>query len=111
MTEGHIKRNNDGDLIVALRFLPSIELIVTILALLKCGVAYVPIAPNWPSGRIKLILEDSKPAMIFTNTKGELIYKAISELENDSIVPSVHQVIIHHGQNLYIWIYLFCQLQ
>ena len=50
------------------------------------------IAPNWPSGRIKLIIEDAKPSMFLTNTKVDLIYKAISDMENDSLVPPVHQV-------------------
>ena len=77
---------------MALRYLPSIELVITILAFLKCGIAYVPIAPNWPSGRIRLVLEDAKPAMVFTNTKVELIYKAISELEDECSIPSVYQV-------------------
>ena len=49
-------------------------------------------APNWPSGRIKLIIEDAKPSMFLTNTKVDLIYKAISDMENDSLVPPVHQV-------------------
>ena len=43
LKDGTSRRNADGDLIVALRFLPNIELIVSILALLKCGIAYVPI--------------------------------------------------------------------
>ena len=43
-------KNLDGDFLVALRFLPSIELIVTMVALAKCGLSYVPIAPNWPPG-------------------------------------------------------------
>ena len=90
--DGSIRKNEDGDYIVALRYLPSIELVVTILAFLKCGIAYVPIAPNWPSGRIRLVLEDAKPAMVFTNTKVELVYKAISELEDECSIPSVYQV-------------------
>ena len=54
---------------------------------------FIPIlAPNWPSGRIKLIIEDAKPSMFLTNTKVDLIYKAISDMENDSLVPPVHQV-------------------
>ena len=63
LEENRLRANSDGDLIVALRFLPNIELIVTILALTKCGLAYVPIAPNWPAGRIRLILQNAKPAM------------------------------------------------
>ena len=54
---------------------------------------FIPyLAPNWPSGRIKLIIEDAKPSMFLTNTKVDLIYKAISDMENDSLVPPVHQV-------------------
>ena len=98
--DGSIRKNEDGDYIVALRYLPSIELVVTILAFLKCGIAYVPIAPNWPSGRIRLVLEDAKPAMVFTNTKVELVYKAISELENECSIPSVYQVQGFENKNL-----------
>lgn len=82
----------ESEFLVALRFLPTIELIVTILALAKCGVAYVPIAPNWPAGRVRLILKDAKPGMILTNTRVDLLYKAMQEME-DSI--SIFQVSTH----------------
>ena len=88
-----MRANSDGDLIVALRFLPNIELIVTILALTKCGLAYVPIAPNWPAGRINLILQNAKPVMFITNTRADLIYKAMEELDYKETLPSIHQVI------------------
>ena len=89
------RSNIDGDILVALRFLPSIELIVTMVALAKCGLSYVPIAPNWPAGRIRLILEDAKPILILTNAKADLIYKGIREMveENqNSSVPAIYQV-------------------
>ena len=89
------RSNTAGDALVALRFLPSIELMVTMVALAKCGLSYVPIAPNWPSGRIRLILEDAKPIMILTNAKADLIYKGIKEMveENqDASVPAIYQV-------------------
>ena len=49
------------------RFLPSEELIVTILAIFKAGMAYVPLAPNWPEGRVRHVIEDASPVMIITN--------------------------------------------
>lgn len=67
--------------LVALRFVPNIELIVTILALSKCRLSYVPLAPNWPSGRVRLILEDAKPGFILTNTRVDLLYKAMENME------------------------------
>ena len=49
------------------RFVPSEELIVTILAIFKAGMAYVPLAPNWPEGRVRHVIEDASPVMIITN--------------------------------------------
>ena len=49
------------------RFRPSEELIVTLLAVFKAGLAYVPLAPNWPEGRVRHVIEDSGPVMIITN--------------------------------------------
>lgn len=44
---------------------PSIATIITLLAILKAGGAFVPIDPTYPSERIALILKDSKiPALI-----------------------------------------------
>ena len=68
--------NAEGDNIVALRFLPGQELVVALLAIFKAGLAYVPIAPNWPEGRIQHILEDCAPIMVVTNTNARLIYRA-----------------------------------
>ena len=78
--KSNLKPNQDGDYIVALRFLPGPELVTTILGLLKAGLAYVPIAPNWPEGRIQHIIEDSEPIMVLTNTGGDILYKAQKQL-------------------------------
>ena len=40
---------------------------ITLLAILKAGLAYVPLAPNWPEGRIRHVIEDSGPVLIITN--------------------------------------------
>jgi len=75
-----LKANSDGDYIVALRFLPSEDLVMTILAIFKAGLAYVPIAPNWPEGRIRHIVDDAAPIMIITNAKTDILYKAQKSL-------------------------------
>jgi non-ribosomal peptide synthetase component F len=46
-----------GDL-VALHMYRSIEAIIAILGVLKSGAAYVPIDPDYPSDRLKFIVED-----------------------------------------------------
>lgn len=47
----------------------SIELIISILGVLKTGAAYLPIDPNYPVERINYMLEDSKSNMLLTNFK------------------------------------------
>jgi hypothetical protein len=54
LDNGTISPNRDGDLLVALRFLPTNELVVTILALQKAGLAYVPIGLyDWKKKKIR----------------------------------------------------------
>ena len=92
-------QNPDGDFLVALRFLPSIDLIVTMVALSKCGLSYVPIAPNWPPGRIGMLLSNAKPLMIITNAKANLIYKAVKDYmgsDPTNPLPSIYQVHIFY---------------
>ena len=93
MESKRAKANRDGDFIVALRFLPSIDLVMTILALTKAGLAYVPIAPNWPDGRIKMLLDDCEPIWAITNIKADPLYNAISALEKENKrFPKIFQV-------------------
>ena len=42
------------------------QLIVTLLAILKAGAAYVPLDPDYPSQRLNFILQDSAPVLVIT---------------------------------------------
>lgn len=53
--------------IVAIMETHSLELIISILGVLKAGAAYLPIDPTYPLERVKYILEDSNSSMILTN--------------------------------------------
>lgn len=50
--------------IVAIVLRHTIEMIVAILGILKAGGGYLPIDPNYPSDRIKYMLDDSKVQLI-----------------------------------------------
>ena len=103
MESDRAKTNKDGDFIVALRFLPGIDLVLTILALIKAGLAYVPIAPNWPDGRIKMLLDDCQPIWAITNIKADPLYNATSSLEKENKpFPRIFQVCKYFFQHLYI---------
>lgn len=57
-----------GDL-VAVFLERDLYLPVAMIAIQKAGAAYVPLNPGEPAGRIKLILEDARPAMVLTQQK------------------------------------------
>ena len=76
---------------------------LTILALIKAGLAYVPIAPNWPDGRIKMLLDDCQPIWAITNIKADPLYNATSSLEKENKpFPRIFQVCKYFFQHLYI---------
>ena len=58
---------NDQIALIAVRFDPNVDLIISLLAILKAGFSYLPIAPDWPVERIEYLLEDAKPLAILTN--------------------------------------------
>ncbi|MGW8444293.1 non-ribosomal peptide synthase/polyketide synthase [Paenibacillus sp. S33] len=55
------------DKLVGLMVQRSVEMVVGLLAVLKAGGAYVPIDPEFPSTRIKYMLEDSDVTVLLTS--------------------------------------------
>ncbi|MDR7123077.1 non-ribosomal peptide synthetase [Rheinheimera soli] len=68
--------------LVAICFERSIEMIVSMLAVLKAGCAYVPLDPEYPQDRLCFMLEDAETSIILTHQK--LIDK-LSSLVSDNI--------------------------
>jgi amino acid adenylation domain-containing protein len=56
----------EPDSLVAVCFERSLEMIVSMLAVLKAGAGYLPIDPSYPVERIKMILEDANPSAVLT---------------------------------------------
>ena len=73
--------NVDGDIIISVCMKPSIDLIVTLLAIWKMGAAYLPLDVDFPKNRIKHILDESKPVMTITDVSGEFdaLYRTFSK--------------------------------
>ena len=57
----------------------SLEMMVGLLGVLKAGGAYIPLDPDFPAGRIALVLEDAQPAVLVTQER-LLLAEAISSL-------------------------------
>ncbi|NTS77173.1 non-ribosomal peptide synthase/polyketide synthase [Catenovulum sp. SM1970] len=58
-----------GEQLVGLYLDSSPELIISILAVLKAGAAYVPISPSQPQARTQFILEDTQACLVISQTK------------------------------------------
>ncbi|MBL3669465.1 amino acid adenylation domain-containing protein, partial [Streptomyces sp. M2CJ-2] len=51
---------------VAVALPRSVDLIVSMLAVMKTGAAYLPVDPDYPADRIAYILDDARPALVVT---------------------------------------------
>jgi len=52
---------------IALYFKRSIDMIISLLAILKTGAAYIPLDPTYPKERTKYIIQHSQPELLITN--------------------------------------------
>ncbi|NEE40669.1 AMP-binding protein, partial [Streptomyces sp. SID7982] len=65
----HLRRLGVGpEVLVALRLERTEQLVIAVLAVLKAGGAYVPIDPASPADRTALVLADSAPLLLLTDT-------------------------------------------
>ena len=69
----------------------SPELVVTLLAVLKSGSAFVPLDPAYPTERLQYLLDNSRPAALITQVslRGRLEGEAVSVIVIDSQSASI----------------------
>ncbi|WP_250566029.1 condensation domain-containing protein, partial [Adonisia turfae] len=68
---------------IALCLKPSLDRIISILAVLKAGAAYVPLDPAYPAERLKYCLEDTNPKFLLTQRSVILPHTSVSVLYLD----------------------------
>ncbi|RAT01213.1 non-ribosomal peptide synthetase, partial [Bacillus cereus] len=60
------------DQLVALAMPRSLNMVVSLLAVLKAGAGYLPLDPDYPADRISFMLHDAKPSCVLTNSEVEI---------------------------------------
>ncbi|MEW2624631.1 amino acid adenylation domain-containing protein [Streptomyces sp. NPDC048106] len=75
-----------GD-IVAVEVASSVEAVISVLAVQRCGAAYVPIDPDYPAERRHFMLEDSGARTVVTR---QLVERALNRPPLADPLPSVH---------------------
>ncbi|HWE74824.1 MAG TPA: amino acid adenylation domain-containing protein [Stellaceae bacterium] len=56
-----------NDVLVGIAMRRSLEMVAGLLAILRSGAAYLPLDPDLPEARLRLLLEDAQPAIILTD--------------------------------------------
>ncbi|KAK9718486.1 hypothetical protein K7432_005451 [Basidiobolus ranarum] len=67
--------------IVAICLEKSINMIITIMAVLKAGASYVPLDPEFPKERVSFIVEDTNAKIIITTTDLEIVFNQCSAVQ------------------------------
>lgn len=61
------KINNNRDAIIAVSMKPTYNLPITLLAILKSGMAYLPLDAEFPQARVTHIIDESQPLMVIVD--------------------------------------------
>ncbi|MDN3585372.1 amino acid adenylation domain-containing protein [Pedobacter aquatilis] len=61
----------------------SLEMVISIIAIMKCGCAYAPIDPNYPVDRINYIIEDCGSDFVVSNNDSSKKFKTKAVLVDD----------------------------
>lgn len=92
----------------------GIDMVVSVLAVLKAGSAYVPLDPNYPQHRLEYMLSDTAPAVVLTQSKlRERLPTAGTVIELDSqssdiarqAAENLHEEVAVNSGNLAYLIY------
>lgn len=75
----------------------SIEMIVSLLGILKAGGTYVPLDPTYPQERLVFMLYDSKAFALLTESKLKTLFKSVNLLT--LYIDEKIEIISQEGQN------------
>lgn len=94
MIENGVKPND----IVGLYLDRSIEMIISVLAILKVGATYLPISPYYPIERTMFILDETKVNTILTDEEYyEQVKKYMESVEQDNVI-NVNDESLYQGK-------------
>ncbi len=90
--------NTKADDIICLLLERSEWMIIAILGVLKSGVAYCPISPEYPEERVLFILQDTQPKCLITNCKLKIenVRVTIVNVTDEQFLKELYSLTINH---------------
>ncbi|MER2370200.1 amino acid adenylation domain-containing protein [Photorhabdus laumondii] len=76
------------DSMIAICIERSIDMVVSVLAILKSGSAYLPLDPAYPQERLAYIIDDAQPLMVITNSHNQKLLPENSPFSIDVTTTS-----------------------
>jgi len=75
----HLRSGGIGpDAVVGICIERSFDMVTSVLAALKAGAAYLPLDPTYPHERLQFMLEDSRAAILLTQTKLQHVFPNVA---------------------------------
>ncbi|WP_329015249.1 non-ribosomal peptide synthetase [Streptomyces sp. NBC_01601] len=103
------ERGAGQDSVVALAMPRSLEFVVTLLAVVKAGAAYLPVDPEHPADRIRFMVEDAAPVCVVASAEvAELLAPGTAtvpmdpDLDGYDDAPVTHPGGLAPGRLLYV---------
>lgn len=98
-----VQRGSGPEKIVGILLDRSPELIVSIIAVLKTGAAYLPLDPDYPNNRLAFMLADSNCFLLLTNHANKIEFSGLTiSLDNETTQQQIasYAVTSHENKSL-----------
>jgi len=99
-----ILASSPGSLIVGVSTSRTVETIVSVLAILKAGKAYMPLDPDYPQERLQQIITDSGVDLCLAPAAQQQIFEALSVnvLNTNEVFEAANQIVPTTGSAAYV---------
>lgn len=96
-----LEKNLNNEDVVGVYMNKSIELIISIWAILKCGLGYMPMYTGYPQDRLQYMIENSECKLILTKNNFINNFKQIENTEsNKSIINNCDYIIVNNFEQI-----------
>lgn len=91
LSHAFIEKGISPNHIVGIALPRSTDLVITLLAVMRCGAAYLPLDITYPKNRLEFMLTDSEAQLLITTKNSEEISSNCNTLFIEDVISNLHQ--------------------